>query len=127
MLPDYERAFKAAADPTRARILSLLDTEELCVCQVVAVLGIAQSTASQQLGVLREAGFIDSSRRGRWVFYRLADRPTPEIRRILGLALDWLRHDPGIKDDRRRLREVTSVPYQDLCRLQAEERRTGAR
>ena len=73
---DFELALKAAGDPTRTRILKLLEGGGLCGCQVQAVLGIAPSTISKHLAILRNAGLVEDRRDGKWIEYAL----TPEGR-----------------------------------------------
>src|SRR5512137_1549704 len=83
---ELERALKAAADPTRTRILKLLEDGPLCVCQVQAVLGLAPSTVSKHLTLLKAAGLVEERREGRWIEHRLARRsPNPHARRVLAL------------------------------------------
>jgi ArsR family transcriptional regulator len=65
--------FKALSDETRLRILKLLERGELCVCDIVAALGMIQPNVSFHLGVLKEAGFIKDRRQGKWIHYRLDD------------------------------------------------------
>ncbi len=62
---------KALGDTTRLRILNLLRDDELCVCDLFAVLGLPQSTVSRHLAILRRAGWVDDRRRGSWMYYRL--------------------------------------------------------
>lgn len=78
---DYSAADRVAAtfgvlaDPTRARIvhaLSIAD-EELCVCDLAVLLGISQSALSHQLRLLRDRDVVARTKRGRMVYYRLAD------------------------------------------------------
>lgn len=57
-LREYEMAMKAAADPTRVRILKLLEKGEMCGCQIVAVLELSQSTVSKHLFLLKMAGLV---------------------------------------------------------------------
>ena len=64
--------FKSLADETRLRILLLLGDDELCVCDLMAVLQLPQSTVSRHLAYLRNAGFVDARRQGIWMYYRLA-------------------------------------------------------
>lgn len=66
------RFFKALGDETRLRIVALLSHGELCVCHVETALSLSQPNASRQLGVLRNAGIVESRREGSWVYYRLA-------------------------------------------------------
>jgi ArsR family transcriptional regulator len=64
---------KSLADENRIRILNLLKNEELCVCDIEAVLGIKQSNASRHLNKLKMAGIIASEKKSQWVYYRLKD------------------------------------------------------
>jgi ArsR family transcriptional regulator len=62
---------KALADPIRLRLMSLIAaTDEACVCDLTAPFDVSQPTISHHLKVLREAGLVDSERRGTWVWYR---------------------------------------------------------
>src|SRR5687768_969535 len=63
--------FAALADPARRRILAVLGGGQRCVCDIQAELPIAANLLSYHLRVLREAGLIEGSKRGRWVDYRL--------------------------------------------------------
>ena len=65
--------FKALADPSRVAIVNrLAGAEEVCVCDFIGTLGLAQPTVSHHLKVLREAGLVEVARkRGTWVYYRL--------------------------------------------------------
>ena len=64
--------FKALGDPTRLRMLGLLQHGELCVCDIMAVLQLPQSTASRHLAYLRNAGWLSARRENRWMYYQLA-------------------------------------------------------
>jgi ArsR family transcriptional regulator, arsenate/arsenite/antimonite-responsive transcriptional repressor len=64
--------FKAIADPVRLRLLSLIASHpggETCVCDLTGAFDLTPPTISHHLKVLREAGLIDSERRGTWVYY----------------------------------------------------------
>jgi ArsR family transcriptional regulator len=68
------QVFKALGDPVRLRLVSLIgarDGGEVCVCDLTSAFDLSQPTISHHLKVLREAGLIDSERRGTWVYYRL--------------------------------------------------------
>lgn len=73
------------ADPTRLRLLSLIAAagEACAACDLVEPLGVSQPTVSHHLKVLREAGLVESEKRGRWVYYR----PIPERLAVLSRAL----------------------------------------
>lgn len=64
------KIFKALADETRLRILTLLLDGELCVCEIMAALDLPQSTVSRHLAYLRNNGWVKDSRRGVWMYYR---------------------------------------------------------
>src|SRR6478735_2947285 len=77
--------FKALADPTRVAIVNrLAAADEVCVCDFVASLDLAQPTVSHHLKVLREAGLVESSRRGTWAYYRLVPESVAALRSALG-------------------------------------------
>jgi ArsR family transcriptional regulator len=77
--------FKALADPSRVAIVNrLAGADEVCVCDFLGTLGLAQPTVSHHLKVLREAGLVEVARkRGTWVYYRLV----PEAVEGLAFAL----------------------------------------
>ena len=88
---------KALANPVRLRILFLLKARERCVCQIKAVTGLPNSTISEQLSYLREAGLIIERREGRWAHFRVAS--DPEARRFLKLVWPYLETDPSLCRD----------------------------
>ena len=64
--------FRALSDPTRVAIVNrLASTEECCVCDLNATFDLSQPTISHHLRVLRDAGLVESSRRGTWAYYRV--------------------------------------------------------
>ncbi|WP_319584138.1 metalloregulator ArsR/SmtB family transcription factor [uncultured Pseudodesulfovibrio sp.] len=63
---------KGLGEPTRLRVLRLLDHGELCVCDLMAALDLPQSTVSRHMSFLRNGGWVDSCRKGKWVYYTLA-------------------------------------------------------
>ncbi len=69
---ELQKVFKTLSDPTRVRILRLLEAEELMVQELMEVLGMAQSRVSRHLAILREAGLLRDRRDGTYVFYRFA-------------------------------------------------------
>lgn len=65
--------FKALSDETRLRILALLTAGELCVCDLMAILDLPQSTVSRHLAYLRHSGLVADRREGVWMYYRLTE------------------------------------------------------
>ncbi len=77
--------FKALGDPVRLRLMSMIASRpEACVCDLTGAFDVSGPTISHHLRVLREAGLVDSERRGTWVYYRVR----PEAVRQLGGLLD---------------------------------------
>jgi ArsR family transcriptional regulator len=76
--------FKALGDPVRLRLMSLIaSTAQACVCDLIDAFEVSGPTISHHLRVLREAGLVDSERRGTWVYYWVR----PEALRSLGALL----------------------------------------
>lgn len=120
---EFELAMKAVSDPTRTRILKLLEGGGLCVCQVQAVLGLAPSTVSKHLTILKLAGLVVDQRDGKWIEYALARAShNPHARRILPLLSGDLDRDEAVIADRRRLREIKAIPLTELCALPPAKR-----
>lgn len=71
--------FKNFGDPTRIKILTALDKEPLCVCELSECLSMTDSAVSHQLKVLRDADLVRSERRGKHIFYSLADSHVKDI------------------------------------------------
>ncbi len=124
---DFESALKAAGDPTRTRILKLLEQGEMCVCQVQAVLELAPSTVSKHLAILKAAGLVDDRREGKWIHYGLArESRNPHADAVLSLLRGRLEDESRIAADRKRLQQVMRVPLTQLCDLEPSTgRRSG--
>jgi ArsR family transcriptional regulator, arsenate/arsenite/antimonite-responsive transcriptional repressor len=77
--------FKALADPTRVAIVNCLSAaDEVCVCNLTATFDLSQPTISHHLKILREAGLVESTRRGTWAYYRLVPEAIDALRGALG-------------------------------------------
>jgi len=69
----HAQLIKALSDPIRLRIILLLQSEgELCVCDLMAVLGLPQSTVSRHLAYLKRSCWVDIRRQGVWMYYQLS-------------------------------------------------------
>ena len=78
--PDV-RFFAALADPTRLAIVrELAGADQVCACDFTTCCDVRQPTVSHHLRVLREAGVIESERRGTWIYYRLAPGAADRLR-----------------------------------------------
>lgn len=87
---DLARMFKALGDPVRLRMLSLIAAHEggeSCVCDISPAFDLSQPTISHHLKVLREAGLLDSERRGTWVYYRVIPSALEQLSTVL--SAEW--------------------------------------
>ncbi len=116
MLETFETVAKAVADPSRVRILKLLEGGELCVCQITTVMDLAPATVSKHLAALKTAGLLQQRRDGKWVYYRLAERDfNPYAPQFLALVRSFLNDDPTTAEDQQVLTQVNAVPLPILC------------
>ena len=98
---------RALSDETRVRALLSLTDGELCLCQIIEVLGLAPSTVSRHMNVLQQAGLVQRRKRGKWHFYRLArDQNLPAARRAIAWLVSGLRDNPTITGDAGRIRRI---------------------
>ncbi|MGZ8868905.1 MAG: ArsR/SmtB family transcription factor, partial [Thermoanaerobaculia bacterium] len=107
------RTHKAIAHPVRLRLLAMLRSGPLCVCQMTVVVGLAASTVSEHLAELREAGLVLERRVARWVEYRLSPCAIQSLETFCA-ALD---DDGEVHADAVRVIELRKVPLDE--RLQA--------
>jgi ArsR family transcriptional regulator len=125
-LKSLDRLLKALADPTRLRIVGLLQGGEVCVCHIHDSLKIPQPKASRHLAYLRKAGVVEADKRGLWVYYKLA--PQPAVAQTL---LDAARHcvthlTTGQQDAKRLEKEMgcclpaADAPQLACCSTEAE-------
>jgi len=119
IMREFVAVTKALADETRVRALAALSGRELCLCQLVALLGLAPSTVSKHMSILKQAGLVESRKDGRWVYYRLARDDTPGwVREVIDWARQALRLDATIRDDKKRLEDILKRDVEELCRAQ---------
>jgi ArsR family transcriptional regulator len=116
---EFTAITKALADGNRVRVLLALRGRELCVCQVIELLGLAPSTVSRHLSVLNRAGLIETRKTERWVYCRLPDRDAPIVVRE---AIDWVQKSLGrnaqTETDRQKLRQILKLDPSTLCQRQ---------
>lgn len=112
----YESVLKAVADPTRVRILKILEGGEICVCQIIAVIALGQSTISRHLFLLRTAGLIKDRRNMKWVHYSLDGKNgKPFAGTMLRIIRKWLNDDPVIIQDRQRAKQARDIGPVAIC------------
>ena len=110
------RVFGALSDENRVRMLFALRHGELCVCQLIDLMGLSPSTVSKHLSILRDAGLLDSRKEGRWVYYRLADQAIlPMIGKKAAPIFQSLEKSPTVQSDDKHLKRICGESLESLC------------
>ena len=105
-LKPLETLFKALGDKTRLQILSFLAVRPLCNCELHELLGLAPSTVSKHLSLLKAAGWVQDKRMGKWVLYRLSQDSASTYVQELGPLLHlWLGRESS-KDVQDRVQQI---------------------
>jgi ArsR family transcriptional regulator, arsenate/arsenite/antimonite-responsive transcriptional repressor len=113
MIEEKTKIFKSLSDPNRLRILKMLQTKSLCVCEITDILQLATSTVSKHLSILKAVGFIIEEKDGKWVNYSINPRPfDPRISSILSTLDFWISDENAIIADRTKVQKVNRV---ELC------------
>ena len=108
--------FKSLADETRLKILWLLmEKGELCVCDIMGVLGITQSKASRHLRYLYHLGWVTDRRDGLWMIYRLAVTPNSPKEKLLNLLEEILAPQPEAQALRGHLARCLEAKQRTEC------------
>ncbi len=95
--------FKALSDPTRLRIMRLLLTGELCICDLMESLDLPQSRISRHMTYLKNAGWVTGRRSGKWVYYKLKTPETPLQHKLLAALHENLPFLQQAEEDYERL------------------------
>jgi ArsR family transcriptional regulator len=104
------RLFAALADPTRLRLLNLMNGREVCVCYFVEVLSQSQPKISRHLAYLRKARVVVARREGKWMHYRIERPGDADARAILDAALASFKTHKAMQADLDRLGKVCCEP-----------------
>ncbi|MBE0429803.1 MAG: metalloregulator ArsR/SmtB family transcription factor [Thermoleophilia bacterium] len=107
--------FKALSDETRLRIIGLLVEGELCVCDLVAILNLPQSTVSRHLAYLKNSGLVSDRRQGIWMHYRLTDSESILQKDIQTLLRKNLSDISQVKNDQQKLRAFLARKQGAAC------------
>ena len=114
-MDDLVRVMKALSDPGRITILKLLGQRELCACEIIGALRLAQPTISRHMKVLVDARLVTGRKVGPWVHYRVAENPaSPYARTMLAELSGWLENDPAVLTLRAKL-AASSVAASPGC------------
>ena len=108
-----EKIFKAAGDRNRLRILKILEVKPMCVCEITEIVGIAQSSVSRHLSILRDAGFLTDEKVGLWVNYSLITEEDGVVTPLLKCIRRWELSDAQFQEDKRK---AALVDRNMICR-----------
>ncbi len=101
--------FKSLEDETRLRIIGLLlDVDDLCVCHIISVLQLPQSTVSRHLATLKNAGWLNDRREGLWIHYSLAKDLGSIHRAMIPTVRTIMAQNDLAKNDRERLTKLSN-------------------
>lgn len=106
---------KALSDENRVRVLMMLAGGQLCVCQIIEMLGLAPSTVSKHMYILKQSGLVESRKDGRWIYYRLADKKNTAASEITKWLNKNLKNDPDIAKDAKHLDKIKKTNIDELC------------
>lgn len=110
----FIRVMKALSDPGRIAIIKGLGRRKLCVCEITALLELAQPTVSKHLRILEEAGLVRREKKGPWINYGLADgADSPYAAALLQHLTTWLEDDAELQQ------LLARLPHIDRQRLQS--------
>ncbi|MHC4476971.1 MAG: ArsR/SmtB family transcription factor [Planctomycetota bacterium] len=114
---------KALSDQHRVRALMMLSEGELCVCQLIEMLGLAPSTVSKHMAILHQAGLVDARKEGRWNYYRLPDEDAPGF---IIEAIRWVQSstakDKRIVRDAKQAKRICKIDRDKLCACYKKEK-----
>jgi len=103
-IENMETLLKALSERTRLRILALLTQGELRVCDLMAALNMPQSTVSRHLSYLKSARWIQSRRKGSWMYYRIVRGESALQQKLWSMLDRYLHQIPEVRNDLRMLR-----------------------
>jgi ArsR family transcriptional regulator len=108
------KVMKALSDPSRVKIVKMLQHRVMCVCEIQAALDLAQSTVSKHLKVLEDAGLLGHEKEGLWVNYHLTDGSnSPYAASLLGNLKHWLYDDLEIAH---LVKILPSIKREEVCK-----------
>jgi ArsR family transcriptional regulator, arsenate/arsenite/antimonite-responsive transcriptional repressor len=107
---DLVQLFAALADPTRLRLLNLMNGREVCVCYFVEILKQGQPKISRHLAYLRRAGIVEARREGKWMHYRIERPNDTRAASILDATLKSFETNRDMQADLDRLGQACCEP-----------------
>lgn len=107
--------FKALAEESRLRILSLLLQNDMCVCELENCLKLKQSNISRHLSALKNSGLLDSYKQAQWVFYKINEDFIQEHQQLWLYLEEKLKELPSFQEDYKR---IQICKLENICNLE---------
>jgi len=117
-MDDFMNVTKALSDENRVRAVMALKKRELCVCQIIELLGLAPSTVSKHMSILRQAKLIEGRKEGLWMHYSLPKKPSVEISQALKWVCGTLENNSKIQADSRKMEKILNMKLEEICQKQ---------
>lgn len=117
-MDDFMDITKALSDENRVRILMSLRKKELCVCQIIELLGLAPSTVSKHMSILKHAKLVKSRKDGLWMHYSLPAKSSAEIKGAVEWVCRSLERNEKIMDDVKKLNKILKMKPEIICQKQ---------
>ena len=116
LMLEFTSITKALSDENRVRALMMLRDGELCVCQLIEMLGLAPSTVSKHMSILRQVRLVQARKEGRWMYYRLPDGDAPQcVLEVVRWMQKAIADDKQIVADGRQIKRVGKLDRDKLC------------
>ena len=113
-MKDFIKVMKALSDPTRVKIIKMLQHKSMCVCEMREALQVSQPTVSKGLKILEDAGLVDFKKDGLWVDYHLTDgSKSPYVASLLGNLRHWLENEAEMKE---LIEKVPHIRREKVCK-----------
>jgi ArsR family transcriptional regulator len=110
----FLKVMKALSDPSRIKIVKMLQHKTLCVCEIQAALALSQSTVSSHLRILEDAGLVSFEKDGLWANYSLGNgNSSPYASCLLANIKHWLDDEPEIKQI---IEQLPGIKREDICK-----------
>jgi len=120
---DFLNITKALSDPNRVRALMFLRGKELCLCQIIELLGLSSSTVSKHMSILSQAGLVESRKEGRWIYFRLPGiKALPSVKGIIHWIKTTLGDDSTVLEDLVKVNSLIKIPKEALCKNNRTEK-----
>ena len=114
---EFMNVCKALSDENRIRVIMSLKGGELCVCQIISLLGLAPSTVSKHMWLLKQAKIVQSRKEGRWIYYKIAeDKSKLYIPELIKWISKSLSDNEKIMKDSKELKKILRCDTEEICR-----------